>query len=159
MDRARARAPLACESCDADGGSALTRCPTFYLSDDAAERRRRRGNIPSCHAARPVPRARWMDGWTEGQMDGRTEGQMERWMELFACLLYSPVSVVAALTAARAFAVFKNPHSISNHQTHNFRLYYSEIKAYFKKICYKMRISRPSLYYMHLSWRRVRCKV
>lgn len=66
------------------------------------------------------PAGQMDDGWTKGQMDRRTEGQMERWMELFACLLYSPVSVVAALTAARAFAVFKK--SAQHQQSSNAQL-------------------------------------
>lgn len=105
--------------------------------------------MPRCPSR---PAGQMDDGWTEGQMDdGWTEGQMERWMELFARLLYSPVSVVAALTAARAFAVFKNTHSISNHQTPNFRLYNLEIKAYLQNMLHDAHQSVTTLLLYALS--------
>lgn len=57
MDRARVRVSLVFET-ETVTGCVRVLCPTF-LSDDAAERRKR-GNIPSCHAARPAGQ---MDGW------------------------------------------------------------------------------------------------
>lgn len=79
----------------------------YFLTDDTAERRR--GNIPQCHAARPMGQ---MDGW----MDGQTQADdrwMGRWMDgwVDAAVTCNPhtltVFIVAALTAARAFVVFK----------------------------------------------------
>uniref|UniRef100_A0A671X702 Diacylglycerol kinase n=1 Tax=Sparus aurata TaxID=8175 RepID=A0A671X702_SPAAU len=52
---------------------------------------------------------RWMGGWMDGWVDGWMDGGMDGWMD--AAVSCSPltlnVSGVAALSAARAFAVFK----------------------------------------------------
>lgn len=44
--------------------SMLTLCPTFWLM---MLHKRRRGNIPQCHTARPLG---WIDGWMDGQTQG-----------------------------------------------------------------------------------------
>lgn len=70
----------------------------YFLTDDAAERRRR-GSIPQCHAARP-----WglMDGWTP--MDVRNDGWNHEWMGAAAAvgpvdILFIVVVLTAALTS------------------------------------------------------------
>lgn len=51
----------------------------YFLTDDAAERMRR-GNIPQCHAARPMGQ---MDGWMDRQTqaDGWIDGRMDASMD------------------------------------------------------------------------------
>lgn len=64
-----------------------------------------------------------MDGWTDGQTQA-DDGWMDGWM-LSVC--FSPhtlnVVIVAALTAARAFAVFKNRITSESNQIPDFRSY------------------------------------
>lgn len=90
----------------------------YFLTDDAAERRRR-GNIPQCHAARPMGR---VDGWMDGVTD--TDAQTKKWMLQPVVMLNTlNVFVVAAFTAARAFAVFQKRCQVKQNQIYNFRLY------------------------------------